>query len=225
MTLALDKLSRSLGYEFTDQSLLKKAVTHSSAGKNNNERLEFLGDSILGWVIAEALYQRFPHAKEGELSRLRAGLVKGVTLAELAREFNLGNHLGLGQGELKSGGYRRDSILADAMEAIIGAVYLDSNIEICRSQVLNWFQERLQKLSVKDNHKDSKTQLQEYLQGRKQNLPQYEVVATRGKEHAQIFDVECKVSLLEETVTGTGSSRRQAEQEAALKALKILQVN
>ncbi len=225
MTLALDKLCRSLGYEFSDQSLLKKAVTHSSAGKNNNERLEFLGDSILGWVIAEALYQRFPHAKEGELSRLRAGLVKGVTLAELAREFNLGDHLGLGQGELKSGGYRRDSILADAMEAIIGAVYLDSNIETCRAQVLNWFQERLQKVSVKDNHKDSKTQLQEYLQGRKQSLPQYEVVATRGKEHAQIFDVECKVSLLEETVTGTGSSRRQAEQEAALKALKILQVN
>ncbi len=224
MTLSPNKLCRSLNYEFNDQRLLKKALTHSSAGKNNNERLEFLGDSILGWVIAEALYQRFPHAKEGELSRLRAGLVKGVTLAKIAREFNLGDFLRLGQGELKSGGYRRDSILADALEALIGAVYLDSDIETCRTQVLEWFSERLEKVSVADNHKDSKTRLQEYLQSRKQGLPQYQVIATRGKEHEQIFDVECTVGLLETPVTGTGSSRRQAEQEAALKALKALQV-
>lgn len=223
MKSSLDKLSLALNYEFRDPSLLEKALTHSSMGKNNNERLEFLGDSILGWVIAEALFQRFPHAKEGELSRLRAGLVKGVTLAEIAREFKLGDYLRLGQGELKSGGHRRESTLADAVEAIIGAVFLDSDIETCKRQVLSWFCERIDKLSLKDDLKDSKTRLQEYLQARKQALPKYEITATYGKEHEQVFEVVCRVPMLQDPQTGVGNSRRQAEQNAAGKVLKVLE--
>lgn len=224
MKADLDKLSRAINYEFRDRELLKKALTHSSAGRNNNERLEFLGDSILGWVIAEAIFQRFPHAKEGEMSRLRASLVKGVTLAEMAREFQLGSYLKLGQGEMKSGGNRRDSTLADAMEALIGAIYLDSDIDTCKERVLFWFSGRLSNLSIKDNQKDAKTQLQEYLQARKQSLPVYQVKATHGKEHEQVFEVSCEVALLEQPLVGKGSSRRQAEQEAARQVLAALHV-
>jgi len=156
----LIKLSRVIDYQFRDETLLQTALTHSSYGQGHNERLEFLGDSILGWVIADALYQRFPHAREGQLSRLRAGLVKGVTLAEIARELGLGDYLRLGQGEMKSGGFRRDSTLADAFEAIIGAIFLDSDITICQQQVLNLFASRLQSLSLEDTLKDPKTLLQ-----------------------------------------------------------------
>ena len=220
-----DKLLRDINYQFRDPDLLKKALTHSSAGKNNYERLEFLGDSILGWVIAEAIFQRFPRAKEGEMSRLRASLVKGVTLAKIAREFKLGDYLRLGQGEMKSGGYRRDSTLADAMEALIGAIYLDSDIETCKRQILSWFENRLDNLTIGDNHKDAKTLLQEYLQARKQPLPSYQILATHGKEHEQTFEVTCAVPMLEKPLVGAGPSRRQAEQDAARQAIVELKLD
>lgn len=218
----IDKLTGVIGYQFKDVELLQRALTHSSAGKNNNERLEFLGDSILGWVIAEAIYQRFPQAKEGDMSRLRASLVKGVTLAKIAREFQLGGYIRLGLGEMKSGGHRRDSTLSDAMEAIIGAIYLDSDIDTCKACVLEWFGDRLESLSSADNQKDAKTQLQEYLQARKQALPDYQIINTFGKEHEQTFEVTCSVGLLPKAVLGRGSSRRQAEQQAARQTLDQL---
>jgi len=218
----LTKLSRVLDYHFRDETLLQTALTHSSYGQGHNERLEFLGDSILGWVIAEALYQRFPHAREGQLSRLRAGLVKGVTLAEIARELGLGDYLRLGQGEMKSGGFRRDSTLADAFEAIIGAIFLDSDITTCQQRVLNLFDSRLQSLSLEDTLKDPKTLLQEYLQSRKQALPSYRILSTSGKEHEQVFKVACDVDLLDKAVEASGTSRRYAEQAAAQLALDAL---
>lgn len=222
MKPSLGKLSQKLGYQFREIKLLQQALTHSSYGKNNNERLEFLGDSILGWVIAEVLYQRFPHAKEGQLSRLRAGLVKGTTLAQVALDFDLGRFMALGQGELKSGGYRRESILADGLEAVIGAIYLDSDIDTCRSRILAWFEGRLGKLSLTDNLKDAKTKLQEFCQGRQQTLPVYAIRATFGKEHEQIFEITCTLDLLATPVVGRGNSRRMAEQVAAQNALDAL---
>lgn len=218
----LTKLSRILEYQFRDETLLETALTHSSFGQRHNERLEFLGDSILGWVIADALYQQFPHAREGQLSRLRARLVKGVTLAKIARELELGNYLRLGQGEMKSGGFRRDSTLADALEAIIGAIFLDSDIATCQQRVLSLFDSRLQALSLDDTLKDPKTRLQEYLQSRKQALPDYRILSTTGKEHEQIFTVACDVELLDKTVEASGASRRYAEQAAAQLALDAL---
>ncbi len=222
MKQPLNKLSKKLGYKFNKEHFLQQALTHSSYGKNNNERMEFLGDSILGWVIAEALYKHFPHAKEGQLSRLRAGLVKGTTLAKVALEFDIGKYLLLGQGELKSGGFRRESILADGLEAIIGAILLDSDIETCKEIILSWFDERLNKLSLTDNLKDSKTRLQEFLQSRQQALPKYSIKGTAGKEHEQVFEVICEFELLDAPVAGKGSSRRQAEQVAAQNALNTL---
>lgn len=217
-------LAKKLGYQFKDESMIELALTHRSHGKRNNERLEFLGDSILNFVIAEALYRRFPDAKEGQLSRLRAQLVKGETLAELAREMKLGDYLRLGSGELKSGGYRRDSILADAVEAIIGAIYLDSDMDSCRPYILGWYQSRLEQTSLLDTKKDSKTRLQEFLQSRRAPLPDYELLSVSGEAHQQTFEIRCAVSLLDEPTSGKGSSRRQAEQNAAKKALDKLKV-
>ena len=222
MNIDFKKLSRRLGYEFEKVTLLETALTHSSLGKNNNERLEFLGDSILGWVIAEALYKHFPYAKEGQLSRFRSRLVKGLTLAEIAKEFELGEYLRLGQGELKSGGFRRNSTLADAIEAIIGAIYLDSDIDTCKEVILSWFDSRLKSLSLDADMKDAKTRLQEYLQAHKKTLPEYQVIATSGKEHEQIFEVSCVIELLQKPILGKGSSRRYAEQDAAQKTLLTL---
>ena len=222
MTQDLAKLMRVLQYEFRDTSLLETALTHSSFGQGHNERLEFLGDSILGWVVADALYQRFPHAREDQLSRLRAGLVKGITLAEISRELNIGDYLRLGQGEMKSGGFRRDSTLADALEAIIGAIFLDSDIENCQQQVLILFASRLESLSLEDTLKDPKTLLQEFLQSRQQALPNYRILTTTGKEHEQVFNVACDVEMLNATMEGKGTSRRYAEQSAAQKALDAL---
>lgn len=222
MNADLTQLMRALQYEFRDIGLLETALTHSSYGKGHNERLEFLGDSILGWVIAETFYQRFPHAREGQLSRLRAGLVKGVTLAEIARELDLGGYLRLGQGEMKSGGFRRDSTLADALEAIIGAIFLDSDIVTCQQKVLKLFASRLEALSLDDTLKDPKTRLQEYLQSRQQALPGYRILSTSGKEHEQVFKVACDVELLQAPVEGVGTSRRYAEQAAAQQALDTL---
>lgn len=218
-----DALLRRLGYRFSDVSLLVSALTHRSAGGDNNERLEFLGDAILGLVIAAALYTRYPEASEGELSRLRAALVKKQTLAELARDLGLGEALRLGSGELKSGGYRRDSILADALEAVFGAVYLDGGFTACTKLITDLYAPRLQKLPDDAGAlKDPKTRLQEYLQGRGQDLPIYQVTSVYGDPHAQTFEVECKVAAIDQVSRGTGSSRRRAEQQAARQMLESL---
>ncbi|MGR0280004.1 ribonuclease III [Marinomonas dokdonensis] len=223
MSSLYQKLCRRIGYYFADLGLLELALTHRSFGGKNNERLEFLGDSILNYVIAEDLFHRFPKAKEGELSRLRASLVKGDTLAELAREFKLGDFLKLGAGELKSGGFRRDSILADSVEGIIGAIYLDAGMDTCRTHILDWYKSRLDATSLKVVTKDAKTRLQEYLQGRKYALPNYEVVDIQGEPHDQTFYVHCQIELSDEAIQGKGNSRRIAEQNAAAKALKLLE--
>ena len=219
------RLQRALGYQFVDASLLNLALTHRSVGGRNNERLEFLGDSILNHIIAESLYHQFPDGREGDMSRMRAALVKGDTLAEVARELDLGEHLLLGSGERKSGGKRRGSILADALEAVIGAILLDSDVATCRSRVLDWFHGRLQELSLDGVNKDAKTQLQEYLQGRQRPLPDYELLGVLGEDHNQQFHVACRISKPSLMVEGAGSSRRKAEQAAAQIALERLQAN
>lgn len=224
MKTKLDPLIKALGHSFRDPQLLELALTHRSQGNRNNERLEFLGDSIVNFLIAEDLYARFPQAREGQLSRLRARQVKGATLAEVAREFNLGDYLRLGSGELKSGGYRRDSILADALEAVIGAIYLDAGMTVARERVLAWFAERLEKLTLSDTQKDPKTRLQEFLQSRQHALPRYDVVEVQGEAHSQLFTIECVIEALDLTTRGSGSSRRHAEQEAAQKVLEALEV-
>nr|WP_221187789.1 ribonuclease III [Halomonas stenophila] len=215
--------SRRIGHDFAQPELLELAMTHRSYGGRNNERLEFLGDSIVNFVIAEDLFQRFPQAREGQLSRLRARLVKGQTLAELAREMAFGECLRLGSGEMKSGGHRRDSILADAVEAVIGAIYLDAGMDTARSRVLAWYAERLEAINLQDTQKDPKTRLQEFLQSRQVALPRYEVVSVEGEAHAQTFTVECHVEMLEEHTLGIGASRRHAEQQAAQQALARLE--
>lgn len=223
MSTTYQKLCRKLGYFFADLGLLELALTHRSFGGKNNERLEFLGDSILSYVIAEELFHRFEKAKEGELSRLRASLVKGATLADVAREFSLGDYLKLGAGELKSGGFRRDSILEDTVEAIIGAIYLDAGMDTCREHVLRWFKTRLDATSLKIVTKDAKTLLQEYLQARKHALPLYDVVDIIGEPHDQTFHVHCTIELCSEPVIGIGNSRRIAEQKAAADMLAMLE--
>ena len=193
---------------------MKTALSHRSVGKKNNERLEFLGDSIIGYVMAHELYHRFNQDDEGNLSRYRSLLVKGETLASIARQFEVGQYLNLGSGELKSGGFRRTSILADAMEAIIGAIALDSDIEQARHCVLSWYRDRLENITALDL-KDPKTRLQEYLQAKKFELPRYEIIDVQGQEHAQTFHVNCLVKDLDMMVSAVGSSRREAEQKSA----------
>ena len=203
-----------LTYRFRDPALAELALTHRSMGKPNNERLEFLGDALLGAFVAEMLYEAHPKASEGELSRLRAQLVNGQALAVIARELELGDRLKLGSGELKSGGFRRDSILADAFEAMLAAVHLDGGLEACRATVREIFAERI--AALPRSSKDAKTRLQEWLQGRGLPLPHYELKDSYGEDHARIFDVSCAVSEpMEITAEGSGSSRRAAEQEAA----------
>lgn len=216
------RLQKAIGYQFGEQSLLQLALTHCSAGSRNNERLEFLGDSIINHIVAEALYHRFPASQEGEMSRMRAFLVKGETLAEVARELGLGDFVVLGAGERKSGGRRRESILADTLEAVAGAVLLDSNVEQCRVTVLAWFESRLQTLSFANAEKDAKTQLQEFLQGRNYPLPEYDLLSVHGDDHAQQFQVACRLSKPQLVVEGNGPSRRKAEQSAASSALERL---
>ncbi len=221
MKLPVIELYSKIGYQFNDQSLLELALTHRSAKGEHNERLEFLGDSILSLVIADALFHQFVKVQEGDLSRMRSTLVRGQTLAELARDFSLGDYLRLGPGELKSGGYRRDSILADAVEAIIGAVYLDSDLETCRQVVLGWYEKRLAKIKPGASQKDPKTQLQELLQGNKKPLPVYTVVDVKGQAHNQEFTVCCQIEGFDDVVA-KGTSRRKAEQQAASMVLKQL---
>ncbi|MEX1667614.1 ribonuclease III [Zhongshania guokunii] len=223
MSLAsLDQLCQKIGYEFKDTSLLTMAVTHRSFSADNNERIEFLGDSLLNMIIAEALYRRFPGIDEGDLSRIRSVLVSGKTLATIALEFDLGRYLRLGAGEKNSGGQRRASTLADVVEALIGAIYLESGFDVCRERVLAWFAPRLSALNPESSHKDAKTRLQELLQARKQPLPNYQLIETAGADHQQTFVVACSVSLLTSSVSASGSSRRKAEQAAAEQVLLAL---
>jgi ribonuclease-3 len=218
----LGRLTKQLGYEFTDKSLLRLALTHRSASASHNERLEFLGDSVLGFVVAEMLYTQQPYSSEGDLSRLRASMVSKPALAAHARSLRLGEHLGLGSGESKSGGRDRDSILADAIEAIIAAVYLDGGLSAATELV-----KRLSALETTNGHKassekDSKTALQELLQARKSALPVYKVVAIDGAAHEQVFRVECRIEGVAETFDGVGESKKEAEQAAAERALLVL---
>jgi len=222
LTRSPDRLEQRLGYRFNDASLLQKALTHRSAGSRNNERLEFLGDAILGCVIAGELYQQFPKASEGKLSRLRASLVRRESLAEIARVLEIGQHLQLGPGERKSGGHHRDSIMSDAVEALFGAIYLDSDFTTCRQCILGLFCTRLGELSETAVLKDPKTRLQELLQARRQPLPEYTVIDVSGEAHAQFFRVQCRVEGCE-PATGEGISRRQAEQDAAARILEQLE--
>jgi len=210
-------------YRFADPALLRQALTHRSAGSPHNERLEFLGDSLLDLFVAEALYARWPKADEGAMTRARAELVRESALAGLAREFGVGERLILGPGEMKSGGHRRDSILADAFEAIVAAVYLDAGFEACRERVLAWYAPLLEALPSPGRvGKDPKTRLQEWLQGRGRPLPVYALLAERGDEHDRVFEASCTLSQPPMSATGEGSSRRAAEQAAAEALLALL---
>ncbi len=217
----LGQLQAVIHYQFKDDSLLKTAMTHRSFSKGqNNERLEFLGDSILGLIISEYIYNRRTSATEGELSRIRASLVKEQALATVARDINLGDFLSLGSGELKSGGFRRASILSDAMEALFGAIFLDAGFDQCKKTILFLYEDYLVTLPSASDLKDPKTTLQEYLQGQQFNLPIYDVVKTVGKSHDQQFTVDCQIIDLNIIVQGTGSSRKKAEQMAASNCLE-----
>lgn len=216
------RLQQRIGYRFDDAGLLERALTHRSLGARNNERLEFLGDAILGFEVADHLYQTVSDANEGQLSRMRAHLVKRETLAEIARELQLGDILQLGAGELRSGGQCRDSILADAVEAIIAAVYLDGGIEEARGLVRRLLGDRLTHPTPETRRKDPKTRLQEHLQSLGRPLPRYEVAAVSGDQHDQTFRVVCYAGLGGET-EGEGASRRKAEQSAARKMLERLE--
>jgi len=218
-----DKFCTLTGYQFRQQDLLEQALTHRSYSRSkNNERLEFLGDSILNLIISNHIYLRFTDADEGDLSRIRAFLVKEESLAQIAMDIGLGDHIRLGGGELKSGGFRRASILSDALEALIAAIYLDSDYAQTEATVLRLYEEQLQSVDENANLRDPKTQLQEYLQARKMHLPRYQVEQTSGKSHNQVFTVSCNITDLELQSKGKGSSRKKAEQQAAKKILDKL---
>lgn len=214
-----------LAYKFRDAALLDQALRHRSAGKPNNERLEFLGDSVLGFLVSDLLYQRFPDANEGELSRIRSLLVQRSMLAEIARQLHLGEELKLGTGELRSGGAQRESILADAMEALVSALYLDGGLELCREKLKLWMGDKLNTFVTLEHSKDPKTRLQEWLQARKKPLPVYHVVSIAGSDHQQSFTVSCAVTLLSQPMSGQGNSRKEAEQVAAALVLQKLEGN
>lgn len=212
-------LLKQLEYSFVNAELLDEALTHRSAAAKNNERLEFLGDGILNFVIAHELFKRYPDVQEGDLSRLRATLVNMESLAEIAKHLNLSEVIKLGSGELKSGGFRRPSILADAVESIFGAVYSDSGFESCRDLIVRLYEKRLASPIDLQSLKDAKTQLQELLQSRHYALPEYQVVKITGQAHAQVFHVRCSIEKMNIQVDGEGKSRRKAEQVAAEKAI------
>ncbi len=211
----MEKLQKNIDYKFKNISLLKKALTHRSVGKQNNERLEFLGDSVLGSIISRELYQRFPSIDEGQLSRLRSHMVRGQTLAKLAKQINLSEQLILGQGELKSGGFRRESIQADAFEAVLGAIFLDSDYLTVNRVVLKLFKELLDQANPEEPHKDFKTQLQEALQKRGSDLPQYDLIETSGKDHNAVFSVQCSLANENIQVEKSAKSIKRAEQACA----------
>ena len=220
--MALGNLSKQLGYPFKNPKLLEQALTHRSYSGMNNERLEFLGDGALNFIIAHQLFLRFSTLPEGDLSRLRAQMVKESTLCEIALSLNLGAALKLGEGELKSAGFRRPSILADAFEAIVGAIYLDGGYAAAETLVVKLFADLMQHIDPKVIDKDAKSLLQETLQARKIDTPDYQVVAIEGEAHAQIFRVECVIAKLKLRTLGEGASRRAAEQKAAQSALEAL---
>jgi len=222
LTKAETWLKNSLDYEFNDVRLLEQALTHRSAPGANNERFEFLGDAVLELVISEVVFRAHPMAPEGDLSRLRSSLVKDTSLAALAADLGVGDYLIMGGGERKTGGHRRKSILADALEAIFGAVYLDAGFDAARTVIERTFGDRLHEFPPVDELRDPKTRLQEWLQGRQLGLPEYDLVEVTGQAHRQRFEVGCKVAGLETTTTGTGTSRRNAEQRAAMKMLQEL---
>ena len=215
-------LYKTLQYRFDDAALFRQALTHRSATGGNNERLEFLGDAILDFVISEALYHARPDATEGDLSRLRSALVKDVTLASIATELELGMHIILGGGERKTGGHRRQSILADAVEAIFGAIFLDRGYGEAKDVIERVYASRLRDLPDVDSLRDPKTRLQEWLQARQMSLPIYELVSSTGQDHRQKFEVSCAVTEVPTPTTGTSTTRRKAEQKAAAKMLAIL---
>ncbi|WP_434064649.1 ribonuclease III [Sessilibacter corallicola] len=220
--ILLERLQKRLGYTFQNSSILQQALTHRSFGANNNERLEFLGDSLLGMFIGERLYEKFTNATEGELTRIRSSLVKGETLAQIAREFELGDCLIMGEGELKSGGFRRDSILADAVESIIAGIYLESGFETSRKVVLNWFGSRLDSLELAQTGKDPKTQLQEYLQACGAPLPKYGIETLEGEAHNQVITVSCEIQGFSQPFTASAKNKKQAEKKAAQLALNAI---
>jgi len=212
-------LQRQLEHQFADHSLLELAMTHRSRGANNYERLEFLGDSILGFVIADWLYVSFPDLSEGRLSRMRSSLVRKETLAEVARSLNLSDYLILGEGELKSGGFNRDSILSDTVESLIGALFLDADLDVASQFIRKCFQQHMQQAGKQTSHKDPKSRLQEAMQKQGFELPSYEVTAISGQQHEQTFTVSCKLSELAISAEGEDRSRRRAEQAAAEQVL------
>lgn len=212
-----------IGYRFNDPQLLHEALTHRSAGSSNNERLEFLGDSVLNLVAAARLFERYPDASEGDLSRMRARLVRGSTLAELAKSLDLGRHIFLGEGEKKSGGFRRNSILADGFEAVLGAIYLDGGFVACRDVIIAQIDPLIDRLPHVDELKDSKTRLQEWLQARGCLLPRYTLVREEGADHAKVFYVSCELDDVGLAAESSGASRRKAEQAAAARMLETLQ--
>ena len=218
--MSLATLENRLDHHFGDAALLEQALTHRSHGARHNERLEFLGDSVLNFVVAAMLFERYSKIDEGDLSRLRANLVKQASLADIAQRLELSQYLRLGEGELKSGGFRRPSILADTVEAIFGAVFLDAGFEAARRVIVRQYQPVLASVDPKTLGKDAKTLLQEFLQGRKLALPLYAVVATHGAAHSQQFEVECAIPALDIKVMAPGASRRAAEQSAAKLALE-----
>ena len=223
MRLAAEHLAKQLDLQFQHTALFEQALTHRSAGSVNNERLEYLGDAVLGMVIANRLYQRFPQASEGQLSRLRSLLVKRQTLAEIGAEIQLSKYLAMGAGELRAGGQSRDSTLADAVEAILGAAYLELGSDSVEKLIDHLFLQRLQKLTLEQCEKDPKTRLQEHLQSINLPLPEYEVLSVSGKQHQQRFSVNCRVKALRQEALGSGMSRRKAEQDAARQLLQELE--
>lgn len=217
-----DELSKKLAYQFKQPELLQVALTHRSKGGDHNERLEFLGDAVVNFVIAELLYHQYPSATEGELTRWRASLVNRDTLADLARKFDLGKYLFLGQGEMRSGGSERHSILSCGMEAVIGAVYIDGGYDATHQCIANWYDDLLKSLMSASSHKDPKTLLQEYLQSHRLPLPIYTVESIEGEAHQQMFTVSCLVEGVSGKTLGKGTSRRRAEQESAQAMLEVL---
>ncbi len=217
-----DYISSRLQYRFNNLNLLEQALTHRSRSAANYERLEFLGDSILGFFVAEWLYHRFPELTEGKLSRMRAAIVRKDTLARVARDLELGQALILGEGESKSGGHERNSILADTLEAITGAIFLDSGLDACKEFVLRVFRPHLDQLRSETAYKDAKSRLQEYLQKHGLPVPIYTIVNVSGEPHLQVFEVQCEIEGVEQVFTATGTSRRSAEQSAAEQAIDAM---
>lgn len=215
-------LFKLIGYTFNDVDLLVTALTHRSVGSGHNERLEFLGDAVINFVVADILYKQFPEIEEGPLSRLRSNLVKGESIAEVASELGIGQYIKLSYGEKKSGGMSRTSILENTLESIAGAIYLDSNMRTVHRVVHSWYEDRLLEVSPDESHKDPKTRLQEFLQAEKMKLPVYTIEKTSGVAHEQIFTVSCQVEGLTFYTYGKGSTRRKAEQEAAKSFLECL---